>query len=63
MVVSLLFFITTGFSAVQPYNQFFFASYMSFFTPILFFLEGIMHTDYGYGILHRILGEYKLNKA
>ena len=29
----------------------------------MYLLEGILHQDYGYGIFHRIFGEYKFNKA
>mgnify|MGYP000870699494 FL=1 len=38
-------------------------THVAIISPIQYFLEGIMHTDYGYGIFHRIFGEYKFNKA
>ena len=40
-----------------------FDNYVAIISPIQYFLEGIMHTDYGYGIFHRIFGEYKFNKT
>ena len=36
---------------------------MAFVSPLLYFFEGITHVDYGFGILHRIFGEYKFNKT
>ena len=63
MVIHLFFFITSGFTSLIPYNQLFFAAHIAIFSPILYFLEGITHMDYGYGVLHRIFGEYKFNKA
>ena len=63
MVIHLFFFITSGFTTMIPYNQLFFAAHVAIISPILYFLEGITNTDYGYGVLHRIFGEYKFNKA
>ena len=53
----------SGFSTVLPYGALFFATHVAIISPIQYFLEGIMHTDYGYGIFHRIFGEYKFNKT
>ena len=63
LMVQLLFFIISGFSTVLPYKPLFFASQVAIITPVAIFLEGIMHMDYGYGIFHRIFGEYKFNKV
>lgn len=62
-IIQLFFFIMSGFSTVLPYGALYFASHVAIISPIQYFLEGIMHTDYGYGIFHRIFGEYKFNKA
>jgi hypothetical protein len=62
-MIQLFFFIMSGFSTVLPYGALFFATQVAIISPIQYFLEGIMHTDYGYGIFHRIFGEYKFNKA
>ena len=62
-IIQLFFFIMSGFSTVLPYGALFFATHVAIISPIQYFLEGIMHTDYGYGIFHRIFGEYKFNKA
>ena len=53
------FFITSGFSVTLPYGVIFYAIFMSFISPCQYLLEGIFATDYGYGVLHRIFGEYK----
>ena len=63
LTVQMLFFIISGFSTVLPYKPLFFASQVAIITPIAIFFEGIMHMDYGYGIFHRIFGEYKFNKV
>lgn len=62
-IIQLFFFIMSGFSTVLPYGALFFATHVAIISPVQYFLEGIMHTDYGYGIFHRIFGEYKFNKA
>ena len=31
-------------------------------SPLQYFIEGILHLEYGYGIQHRIFGQYKFNK-
>ena len=62
-IIQLFFFIMGGFSTVLPYGALFFATHVAIISPIQYFFEGIMHTDYGYGIFHRIFGEYKFNKA
>ena len=46
-----------------PYNTLFFATHVALISPVLYFTEGITHMDYGYGIFHRIFGEYKFNKT
>ena len=56
------FFFTSGFSVTLPYGVMFYAIFMSFISPFQYFVEGIYATDYGYGILHRIFGEYKQNQ-
>lgn len=61
--IQLFFFIMSGFSTVLPYGALYFASHVALISPVQYFLEGIMHMDYGYGIFHRIYGEYKFNKA
>ena len=62
-IIQLFFFIMSGFSTVLPYGAIYFATHVAIISPIQYFLEGIMHTDYGYGIFHRIFGEYKFNKS
>ena len=62
-LIQLFFFIMSGFSTVLPYGAIFFATHVAIISPIQYFLEGIMHSDYGYGIFHRIFGEYKFNKS
>ena len=62
-LIQLFFFIMSGFSTVLPYGPLFFATHVAIVTPILYYSEGILHSDYGYGIFHRIFGEYKFNKA
>ena len=62
MLIQLAFYVLSGFSTVLPYGSFFFATFMVVLTPIQYFLEGILHVEYGYGILHRIFGEYKFNQ-
>lgn len=52
----------SGFSTVLPYGSLFFATHVAIISPIQYLLEGVMHSDYGYGIFHRIFGEYKFNK-
>ena len=61
-LIQLFFFVMSGFSTVLPYGQLFFATQHAVISPICFFIEGLLHADYGYGILHRIFGEYKFNK-
>ena len=53
----------SGFSTVLPYGSLYFATHVALISPIQYFVEGIMHTDYGYEIFHRIFGEYKFNKG
>ena len=60
--IQLFFFIMSGFSTVLPYGTLFFAMQVAVISPIQFLIEGLMHADYGYGIFHRIFGEYKFNK-
>ena len=62
-ITQLFFFIMGGFSTVLPYGALFFGAHTAVFSPISCLLEGVMHTDYGYGVFHRIYGEYKFNKA
>lgn len=62
-IIQLFFFIMSGFSTVNPYGSLFFAAHVAIISPFLYSIEGILHTDYGYGIFHRIFGEYKFNKA
>ena len=62
-IIQLFFFIMSGFSTVLPYGALYFATHVALFSPIQYFVEGIMHTDYGYDIFHRIFGEYKFNKG
>ena len=52
----------SGFSTVLPYGKLFFAMQVAVISPIQFFIEGLMHAEYGYEIFHRIFGEYKFNK-
>ena len=47
----------------MPYNAIFFATHVALVSPVLYFIEGIIHVDYGYGVFHRIFGEYKFNKT
>ena len=61
-IVQLFFFTMSGFSTVLPYNPFFFTAFSSVLSLLQYYFEGIMHMDYGYGIFHRIFGEYKFNK-
>ena len=61
MLIQLSFFICNGFSTVLPYGTFYFTTFMTILTPVQYFMQGILHVDYGYGILNRIFGEYKFN--
>ena len=62
-IIQLFFFVMSGFSTVLPYGPLFFATHVAIISPLLYSIEGILHSDYGYGIFHRIFGEYKFNKA
>ena len=55
------FFAVNGYSATMPYSLVFYSAFMSFLTPAQYLIEGIFATDYGYAVLHRIIGEYKQN--
>ena len=61
-IIQLFFFTMSGFSTVLPYNPLFFTVFSTIMSNLQIYFEGIMHMDYGYGIFHRIFGEYKFNK-
>ena len=63
LIIQLFFFVMSGFSTVLPYGPLFFATHVALISPLNYSIEGILHWHYGYGIFHRIFGEYKLNKA
>ena len=46
---------------MQPYGTFFFAMLMVVLSPIQYFVQGILHVDYGFKIMNRIFGEYQFN--
>ena len=61
MLIQLAFCVWNGFSTVSPYGTFFFAMLMVVLSSIQFFVQGILHVEYGFQILNRIFGEYQFN--
>ena len=62
MLIQYIFFFCSGLTQTLPYGFFFFVMFMLIISPLQYFIEGILHQEYAYGIQHRIFGQYKFNR-